>query len=132
MFRWGPQVEKSGRRLRNWETGVFPCFPHFSRRKRNMKWSWRANHKSDHVELYQFGVYSVRNEKTLQGFKQGSDMIWFASIKRMWTCTRVKQECKWRYPFKGYWKHRKGRQEWARRNWREIERYEAYFRGKNV
>lgn len=70
-----------------------------------------------------------KNEKTLQGFKQRSDLVWFAQIKGVWESIWVKQEREWRNQWRGCCKHPRGRREWAQRDWKEEGRQDAYWGG---
>lgn len=128
MFRWGSGVEKSLECSRSWKKW-FASLAFYIIAKERRIWNGVEDWS---VSPIIWSFYSERNEETLHGFKQGGDMIRFALIRDVWKWTRVKQEWKWRNQWRGYCNRASGRREWAKRNWREVERHEAYLEVKCI
>ena len=130
MFRQGLKVEKSFQGLRNWKKGVLPLLSTFQQGKEKHEIQLRNKAEARACRASWVWLLFWKNEKTLQGFKQRSDLVWFALIKGIWERTWVKQEWEWRNQWRGCCKHPRGRREWAQRDWKEEGRQDAYLGGK--
>ena len=111
---------------------MFPLLSTYQQEKEERKIELKNKAEARACRASQVWLLFWKNEKTLQGFKHRSELVWSALIQGVWGRTWVKQEWGWGNQRRGCCKRPGGRREWAQRGCKEEGRQDAYLGGKHM
>lgn len=110
---------------------MFPLLSTYQQEKEEREIELKNKAEARACRASQVWLLFWKNEKTLQGFKHRSELVWSALIQGVWERTWVKQEWGWGNQRRGCCKCPRGRREWAQRGCKEEGRQDAYSGGKH-